>query len=367
MPAIASDTSEQGPRSTSTIARLLDDLASRPDADPEFVARLRAVGEILARHVPGDYFLTVIMRTQGRRIEPLKDALLSLQGQTDQDFEVVLLVHDAFDEDLAEVRSIVDRQLPSLAARMRVEEVVGGSRGTPLNVGIGLARGRYVAVFDDDDLVSADWVETFRSGAENAPGRLVRSVVAVQDAAPEMWPGDQDGFRSVSWPRPEYPATFDPFQHLLINHSPFMSWAFPRELFERYGLRFDESLSVCEDWDVILQGSLLCGVESVERLTAIYRRWQGAASSYTLHSSADWLASERRVIDRIDAGVLTLPPGSMQLARRLVLYTTALDSYRFLFAGHELRFPLNRMWSVARPGVKLAVRIRNRMRRLLAR
>ena len=196
---------------------------------------------------------------------------------------------------------------------------------------------------------------------------LIRSVVAVQNVAPELWPTDQEGFRTLSWPAAKYPREFDVFQHFLINHSPFMSWAFPRELFERFGLRFDESLAVCEDWDVILQGSLLCGVESVENLTAIYRRWQGGSSSYTIHSTADWAAAEQRVIDRIDASVLTLPPGSMRRARDLVLFATALDAYRFLFAGHQLRWPLNWMWDAARPGVKLAVRVRNRVRRMRSR
>ena len=75
------------------------------------------------------------------------------------------------------------------------------------------------------------------------------------------------GFRTSSWPKAEYPDHFDLLQHLLVNYSPFMSWAFPRSLFFTYGLRFDEQLTVCEDWDVILRGSLICGVDDVPHLT----------------------------------------------------------------------------------------------------
>ena len=38
-------------------------------------------------------FLSVVMRTQGKRLESFKDALLCLASQTDQDFEVVVVEH----------------------------------------------------------------------------------------------------------------------------------------------------------------------------------------------------------------------------------------------------------------------------------
>lgn len=360
--ASESETSESLPN----FEAVLQTVASRARVDPELAARVNEVRAYLHEHAGADDdapFLTVLVRTQGHRIEPLKDAFLCLQGQTDQDFEVVLLVHDPEDGPLAEIRRIVERQLPSLRERIRVEIIEGGSRARPLNVGLDRARGRYVAVFDDDDLLFAHWVEAFRSGAELAPGKMVRSVVANQEVAPEVWPDGRAGFRTSSWPKAEYPDTFDQLEHLLVNYSPFMSWAFPRNLFEVYGVRFDEELAVCEDWDVILRGSLLVGVRDVRELTALYRRWKGGSSSYSVHSTAEWRAAEDRVIDRIDAAVLMLPPGSMQEARRLVGYAQVHHQYRFLFRGNQLRFPLNWGWRVASPGVRIAARVRDRVRR----
>jgi hypothetical protein len=97
-----------------------------------------------------------------------------------------------------------------------------------------------------------------------------------------------------------------------------MSWAFPRGLFTELGLSFDEALDVCEDWDMILRSSLLVGVEDVPALTSIYRRWDGAASSYTVHSSDIWQKSEKRVIDRLDDSVIVLPQGSVSHIRELL-------------------------------------------------
>lgn len=368
MPFTASDLDDG--ESLPNFAAVLASVAGRARVDPELASRIRAVHAYLQERAEADAdapFLTVLVRTQGRRIEPLKDALLCLQGQTDQDFEIVLLVHDADEDAQAEIIRIVERQIPSLRERIRVEIVEGGSRARPLNVGLDDARGRYVAVFDDDDLLFAHWVEAFRDGARLAPGKMVRSVVANQEVVPEPWSGERAGFRATSWPKAEYPDTFDQLEHLLVNYSPFMSWAFPRELFSVYGVRFDEELAVCEDWDVILRGSLLVGVRDVQELTALYRRWKGGSSSYSVHSGAEWKASEERVILRIDDSVLLLPPGSMQEVRRLVGYAQVHHHYRFLFRGNQLRFPLNVGWRIASPGVRIAVRVRDRIRRMRAR
>jgi hypothetical protein len=198
-------------------------------------------------------------------------------------------------------------------------------------------------------------------------GRMLRGIVANQKVTPEVWPHGEAGFRTFSWPAAEYPQTFQPLRHLVVNYSPFMSWAFPRSLFHVLGVRFDEELTVCEDWDVILRGSLLCGVDEVHALTAIYRRWEGGVSSYTLHSTESWRASEQRVIDRINGSVISLPPGSMQEIRSMLLFNEALVRYRFLFKGDELRRPVAVLWRTASPVVRILVRVRNKVRRMRAR
>lgn len=350
---------------SSSFATLLDAVASSDNVDTGLSDRLRAVTEYLAAPDATERpFLTVLLRTQGRRTEPLKDALLCLSAQTDEDFEVVVLVHNAVAEDADDVRAVIERLPPAFGSRVRVHEVTGGTRAKPLNVGLEAARGRYLAVYDDDDLLFANWVEEFRRVSGGSGGRLVRAVVANQTVTPELWPQDQDGFRTGSWPRPQYPDHFDQLQHFLVNFSPFMSWAFPRSLFTTFGLRFDEELHVCEDWDVILRGSMLCGVDDAAELTAIYRRWEGGESSYSTHSSLAWRESEQRVIDRINDSVMMMPPGSMASIRRMVLHDAALQNYRFMFDGTSLRRPLNYVWDAARPGVRLLVRVRNKLRRM---
>ncbi len=353
----------------STFVDMINVVATRELVDPDLAKHLAAVEALLRAEKDNDRpFLTVLLRTQGRRLEPLKDALLCLAAQTQQDFEVIVLEHDAAPDDAERVKEVVARLEPGFAQRVSLVEVEGGLRAKPLNVGIQAANGQYVAVFDDDDLLFANWVEEFHHASIGAEGRMLRAVVANQSVSPEVWPQDHDGFRTSSWPKAEFPTTFNQLNHLVVNHSPFMSWAFPRSLFFTFGLRFDEELTVCEDWDMILRGSLLCGVTEVPALTSIYRRWQdGGASSYSAHSLESWKASEQRVIDRINNGPIMLPAGAMYQLRDLLIFTEALNGYRFLFKGHRLRQPLGLAWEMMSPAVSLAVRARNRVRRLRAR
>jgi len=147
---------------------------------------------------------------------------------------------------------------------------------------------------------------------------MAPSRANTQQISAEVWPSGQQGFRTLSWPLAEYAPHFDQLDHLSANRSPFMSIAFPRNLFTELGVEADEMLDVCEDWDLILQGAFLVGVADVPALTAIYHRWQTGASSYTRHSAATWRASERRVLDKLDASALVLAPGQIHRLRAML-------------------------------------------------
>ncbi len=263
----------------------------------------------------GDPFLSVVVRTRGDRPQTLRDALLCLAAQTLPDFEVRLVAHRATPEGLADAEHAVADLPRSLRRRVRILEVTEGGRAAPLNTAFADARGRYVAVLDDDDLVLAHWVETFAAAAAAAPGRLLRTVCVEQPVEPSAWDGRVYA-RVVGPPAASYPMRFDLVDHLERNHTPFMAYAFPRELFRVAGQRFDEGLEVCEDWDFALRAALSVGVESVPVVTAVYRRWTAGSSSASLHDQPEWRRSEQAVIARLDAEPHLFPAGTIAAIRR---------------------------------------------------
>ena len=108
----------------------------------------------------GEYcFLSIIMRTQGKRKLELEEALLSVYGQCDQDYELLLMGHNLDDEGKENVDKIIDETPKDLRDKIRYIDVIGGTRTTPLIRGFEEARGQYVAILDDDDIVFDNWVE----------------------------------------------------------------------------------------------------------------------------------------------------------------------------------------------------------------
>lgn len=274
-----------------------------------------------------DFFLSVVMRTQGKRPEALADAVLCLQAQTDQAFELILVAHDPQEADLALLMNFVAHQPESFQSRISLISVSGGTRSLPLNAGVEKANGTHVAIFDDDDLLFAHWVEEYHQAALLSPGKLLRAQVFNQNVAPEVWTEGRKGMRTLSWPIKLYPQEFSMVDHILVNHTPFMSVAFPRELFTTLGQQFNEQLLVVEDWDMIVRGSLLCGVVDIPEVTSIYRQWQRTDNSQSVHAYDEWKTSEALVTAGLDRGELLLPPGSASRIQDLLLKEEKLSQY----------------------------------------
>ena len=115
-------------------------------------------------------FLSILMRTQGKRYEALKEALLSLAAQSDGDFEVIVILHRAQKADRQGTQALLEALSPEMKRRLTWRALETGTRSSPLNLALSLARGEYVAMLDDDDIVFENWVENFHRGAQKHPG-----------------------------------------------------------------------------------------------------------------------------------------------------------------------------------------------------
>jgi len=112
-------------------------------------------------------------------------------------------------------------------------------RASAANQALDAARGSYLLFLDDDDLILphhlARLLEEFRGSAQLMASYA--GVVCTNEEGKEV--------RHFSQP-------FDPVMLRLQNYLPIHAVLFRRDALQR-GLRFDESLPVCEDWDFWLQ------------------------------------------------------------------------------------------------------------------
>ena len=263
-------------------------------------------------------FLTVVTRTQGQRIASLRETFLCLSAQTDQDFELLIVGHSLSLEQQILVESVIADQHASMRAKTRFVKVEQGERAAPLNVAFEQARGRYVAILDDDDLVFGHWVETFKKLHNENPGKLLRATAVSQKWDKIAWGEGELATRCKSGYQANYPSHFDLFDHLVENRSPLHSLAFPRSIYRDLGFRFDETLTTAEDWDFIIRTAPLAGVAASSEVTCVYRRWENISNSATVHDEHEWKTNYQHTLRKVDAIPLLLPAGYTRKIRELL-------------------------------------------------
>lgn len=285
------------------------------------------------------YFLSVLIRTQGRRSLELEEALLSLYGQSDNDFEVLLMGHNLDHTGKETVKRIISDTPEDLRERIRYVDVTGGNRTTPLIRGFEIATSEYIAMLDDDDIVFDHWVEEFHKLAKNNKGKILHSYCARQDwlIIDNLYGGK--GLRATGPFEKLYCRDFDELEQMSTNTCPIHSLAFPISAYNKFKIRFDEKLNVVEDWDFLMRSSFLCGVANVQEITSIYRIWRNAENSASIHGQNEWDDTRRYVIGKFDENPIVFPRGS---ASKLV---KVIEERNSKYAVVQNESEVRKLWS----------------------
>ena len=272
---------------------------------------------------PNAPFLTVITRTQGKRPDMLCDVLLSLTGQSNTDFELLIMAHNVTEEQKASVSELIDELPEWMRQKTRLVPVVGGTRSTPLNVGFEEAKGSYVAVLDDDDLIFDHWVETFYQLSQRYNGRILHAYSVIQnwETVGKNLPNTP---RVAGAPENTYCCDFDMINQLRLNKCPFCALAFPAYIYKRLGLRFDETLTTTEDWDFLMRAAFLSGVADSSEITFLYRNWLNAENSSSLHAQEEWRKNSNYVVKRFSKTPFIMPVGGLKKYYDEILEADAL-------------------------------------------
>ena len=281
-------------------------------------------------------FLSVICRTQGKRIEEFQQALASLQGQSCKDFELLVVGHDIDEEAESRIVACLDELDEWMRGKTMFLKASGGTRSRPLNVALPYVSGRYFSVFDEDDLVYENWVSTFSALADAHPDHVLYCFVETQFWHVEV---DDQGRRipveDASEKGVQYCKHPNDLALLAGNQCPFMGLAFPSILIRDWGFRFNEGLNTTEDWDFFMRARNVYPFVSSDEHVALYRLWSldGGYSTKAVDQD-EWKRSHAQVqADKANAPLL-FAPGFSEQARQAM--GDAASDGRYLAEHMEL-------------------------------
>lgn len=265
-------------------------------------------------------FLSVVIRTQGRRPTELAETLLSLTAQSFENFEVLIMMHKTNPQQQETIKKLVNELPCFIKEKITLHNVDHGNRATPLNEGALASKGNYISFLDDDDYVFDNWAETFYELSKENNGRLLHAYATRQmwDIISDANSLNNNATYSVGQFYDLYCRDFDFILQISENKCPLMSIAFPAELFFSMNRRFDETLDTTEDWDFIMRNVFTCGIADSSEVTAVYRGWISSESSATIHTQEEWDRNRNRIIDKLDDMCLLLPK---KTAKKLLYYS----------------------------------------------
>lgn len=196
----------------------------------------------------------------------LREAMDSILSQTFEDFELIVL-NDCSPDNAEEVLDTYDD--PRIV-RYRGEKNVGLSN--VLNVGLDMARGKYIARMDSDDISMPNRLQVQVDYMEAHPEVDLISVgMQLFGAKEEVWIREQD---------PEK-VKINALFHSPILHA---SSVWRKESFERHGLRFRQEMVPAEDYDLWTR-ALVKGLKLVNLPEILYK--------YRIHPSQVTLQTDK--------------------------------------------------------------------------
>jgi glycosyltransferase involved in cell wall biosynthesis/GT2 family glycosyltransferase len=204
---------------------------------------------------PAPHVSVLVAVSNGER--HLEPALTSIARQTVSGFELIVVDDGSTDATPVVLDGFADPRLRVV----RNDERLG--LAAALNRGLEVARGRYVARMDADDLALPFWLERVLARiADEPPVALVGAGIV------ELGPGGRLGAAHLPEPGPAVTRWYSHFAASPFFHNTVV---FERELFERHGLRYDESFGESEDYELWTRVLQHAEADALAELLVLYR------------------------------------------------------------------------------------------------
>jgi GT2 family glycosyltransferase/tetratricopeptide (TPR) repeat protein/MoaA/NifB/PqqE/SkfB family radical SAM enzyme len=261
--------SDESPQKTSAERR-----AARMDRQ---ASKEKILGEVaLRRQVEvGEWPLVSVIVPTYNRPDMLVAALQSILEQTYKNHEIIV-VNDC-GLDVADIVGWLNKK----GNITYVRHDRNRERAAARNTGLKLARGKYIAYLDDDDLFYPGHLETLVYFLENTDYR-----VAYTDAHRAHQAKQRGRYVTTCRDLP-YSHDFNADLLLVANQFPNLCLMHEKSCLEKTGL-FDESLMTHEDWDLWIRLSLYYKFFHIKKVTCEFS-WRQDGSTTSSQKAADFI------------------------------------------------------------------------------
>jgi succinoglycan biosynthesis protein ExoO len=206
----------------------------------------------------------------------LPQAVRSVLDQSLGDLELIVVDDASTDDSIAVVEAAAARD-----PRVRLlRQPRNGGPGAARNAGLAAARGRWIAIFDGDDLMAPDRLERLVNAACACWAEIVvDNLIVFDDAGAEPWRPFLSG---AAYAHPRWLTLADYIDSArMYSNRPQLGYLKPlisARALERTGVRYREDLRIGEDYDLILR-LLAEGARMRLEPAALYRYRRHAAST----------------------------------------------------------------------------------------
>ncbi|MFO8056993.1 MAG: glycosyltransferase family A protein [bacterium] len=211
---------------------------------------------------PSSPLVSVIMPTYNRP-RTIKESVESVLSQSMKEWELIV-VNDGGDREVEKtLRDYGDERIRYVLARHR------GTAGA-LNAGLSLARGKYVAYLDDDDIYYSDHLDSLFTFLESRPDLEAAFTLFYEARQTAYEKGGEVVSRKLRYSA-DIPFSAWRVQTQVPNRNPLMH---RRELIDRIG-GHSEALRYTEDWEFYLRLVTAGVLGGLDRITGEYRVREG--------------------------------------------------------------------------------------------
>jgi GT2 family glycosyltransferase len=207
--------------------------------------------------------VSVIIRTQGMRLELLRQAMQTVMHQTHNNIELIVV-----EDGGQRCRDAVLKNQEMTRPQLRYYSLPKLGRSSAGNEGMRQAHGEYVMFLDDDDLLYADHIETLMHTIANNPDCVAAYSLAWRV---KTYFGDDSRVCNEYF---DLSSLFNqPYCYETLtryNYIPIQSILFKRALYQERG-GFDESLDQLEDWNLWLRFGYRNKFVFLPKITSLFR------------------------------------------------------------------------------------------------